>query len=274
MIAVWGPAGAPGRTTVATGAGRRPGQPGQDHAGRRRPLRRQRRPGARRARRGLRTARRQPGWPAAGMLEERFASVQRAFDEQLTVVTGLPRPDRWTEVRPGTVELLARDRGRHGHVVVDTGFSLERRRPQRPPGPQPAHPGRARGRRRGRWSSAPPTRSACPGWPGRWSSCASGAPCRPGLVVNRMRPTLGWSRARRRPDGLGLRPSGRPALPPRGPRHGRPGPGHRPHAARDQRREPARGRDRHARRRGRPGPVQSRPSRVLRRRTAGTTHPR
>ena len=48
------------------------------------------------------------------MLEERFASVQRALDQQFTVVTGLPRPDRWTEVRPGTVELLAETASRHG----------------------------------------------------------------------------------------------------------------------------------------------------------------
>ena len=59
------------------------------------------------------------------MLEERFAGVQRALDKQLTVVTGLPRPDRWSEVRPGTVELLAEIAGRHGHVVLDTGFSIE-----------------------------------------------------------------------------------------------------------------------------------------------------
>ena len=59
------------------------------------------------------------------MLEERFASVQRAFDQQFTVVTGLPRPDRWTEVRPGTVELLAETASRHGHVVIDTGFGLD-----------------------------------------------------------------------------------------------------------------------------------------------------
>ena len=41
------------------------------------------------------------------------------------MVTGLPRPDRWTEVRPGTVELLAEIASRHGHVVIDTGFGLD-----------------------------------------------------------------------------------------------------------------------------------------------------
>jgi MinD-like ATPase involved in chromosome partitioning or flagellar assembly len=40
-------------------------------------------------------------------------------------VTGLPRPDRWGEVRPGTVEALVGIAGDRGHVVVDTGFSLE-----------------------------------------------------------------------------------------------------------------------------------------------------
>jgi MinD-like ATPase involved in chromosome partitioning or flagellar assembly len=62
---------------------------------------------------------------ATGMLEERFAGVQRALDQRLTVVTGLPRPDRWTEVRSGTVELLAGIAAGEGHVVLDTGFSLE-----------------------------------------------------------------------------------------------------------------------------------------------------
>ena len=61
----------------------------------------------------------------SGMLEERFSSVQRALDPRFTVVTGLPRPDRWTEVRPGTIELLAETARRHGHVVVDTGSSLD-----------------------------------------------------------------------------------------------------------------------------------------------------
>ena len=52
--------------------------------------------------------------------------MSRGLDERLSVVTGLPRPDRWTEVRPGTVEALI-DVGPHAAVtcVVDTGFSLE-----------------------------------------------------------------------------------------------------------------------------------------------------
>jgi MinD-like ATPase involved in chromosome partitioning or flagellar assembly len=59
------------------------------------------------------------------VLEARFASVPRALDDRLAVVTGLPRPDRYAEVRPGVVEHLVEVAARHGHVVVDTGFSLE-----------------------------------------------------------------------------------------------------------------------------------------------------
>ena len=61
----------------------------------------------------------------SGQLEERFASVQRGIDAQLSVVTGLPRPDRWVEVRAGAVEHLLEIARRQAHVVVDTGFSLE-----------------------------------------------------------------------------------------------------------------------------------------------------
>ena len=51
--------------------------------------------------------------------------MQRALGDHLTVVTGLPRPDRWVEVRAGVVEHLLEVARTHGHVVVDTGFSLE-----------------------------------------------------------------------------------------------------------------------------------------------------
>jgi Flp pilus assembly CpaE family ATPase len=61
---------------------------------------------------------------AAGTLDERFDSVARTLDARLAVVTGLPRPDRWTEVRPGTVESLLDVARTRGHVVVDTGFGL------------------------------------------------------------------------------------------------------------------------------------------------------
>jgi MinD-like ATPase involved in chromosome partitioning or flagellar assembly len=196
ILAVWGPAGAPGRTTVATSLA------------------------AALARRGVRTtlvdadpyggsvaqhlgvldeisgllsaAR----LTADGALESRFGSVQRALGERLTVVTGLPRGERWLEVRTGVVEHLLEVARGHGHVVVDTGFSLE----DDPGGDLVARPGRNQltvgtldvadevlvvG-------TADPVglsrlaralvdlRERCPGVPVR-------------VVVNRMRPTLGWS---------------------------------------------------------------------------------
>ena len=125
VIAVWGPGGAPGRTTVAAGVA------------------------AELARRSLATLRvdadpyggavaQQLGvldevsgllsaarLATAGELAARFATVPRVLGPQLAVVTGLPRADRWVEVRPGALDellLLARARG---HAVVDTGFSLE-----------------------------------------------------------------------------------------------------------------------------------------------------
>ncbi|GAA4697499.1 hypothetical protein [Nocardioides conyzicola] len=62
---------------------------------------------------------------AAGQLEQRLGSVQRGIDQHLSVVTGLPRADRWVEVRPGTVEQLLTLASAGAEVVVDTGFSLE-----------------------------------------------------------------------------------------------------------------------------------------------------
>jgi MinD-like ATPase involved in chromosome partitioning or flagellar assembly len=124
VIAVWGPAGAPGRTTVATALAAVVGSRARTTLVDADPY------GGTVAQAlgvldevsGLLSAARLAG---SGMLEERFSSVQRAFDHQFTVVTGLPRPDRWTEVRPGTVELLAEIASRHGHVVIDTGFGLD-----------------------------------------------------------------------------------------------------------------------------------------------------
>ncbi len=125
VVVVWGPAGAPGRTTLAAGLA------------------------AELARRRLRTllvdadpyggaVAQQLGvldevsgllsaarLAAAGTLAQGFAGVQRSLDAHLSVLTGLPRPDRWSEVRPGVVEEIL-DAGREqGFVVVDTGFGLE-----------------------------------------------------------------------------------------------------------------------------------------------------
>jgi MinD-like ATPase involved in chromosome partitioning or flagellar assembly len=125
LVVVWGPAGAPGRTTVATNLAwelaRRDasvvladldpygGAVAQqlgilDEVS------------------GLLSASR---LASAGQLDDRFASVCRGVGDRLAVVTGLPRADRWREVRAAQVDqLLERARG-HGQVVVDTGFSLE-----------------------------------------------------------------------------------------------------------------------------------------------------
>jgi MinD-like ATPase involved in chromosome partitioning or flagellar assembly len=125
VVAVWGPAGAPGRTTVALGlaaelAGR--GAPtllvdADPHA-----ASVAQHLGVLDEVSGLLTAAR---LSSAGELEHRFATVQRAVGDTLRIVTGLPRPDRWVEVRAGTVEHLLEVAQTSGHVVVDTGFSLE-----------------------------------------------------------------------------------------------------------------------------------------------------
>lgn len=125
VVVVWGPAGAPGRTTVATNlacevARRRldvvladldpyGGAVAQqlgilDEVS------------------GLLSASRLAG---TGQLDDRFGSVCRGIGEHLAVVTGLPRADRWREVRAAQVEQLIERAKDDGQVVVDTGFCLE-----------------------------------------------------------------------------------------------------------------------------------------------------
>lgn len=125
VMVVWGPAGAPGRTLVATslattlaGRGLRTTLVDADPYA---PSVAQQL-GVLDEVSGLLSAARLTG---EGALESRFASVQRALGDHLTVVTGLPRPDRWVEVRAGAVEHLLEVAATCGHVVVDTGFSLE-----------------------------------------------------------------------------------------------------------------------------------------------------
>lgn len=125
VVAVWGAAGAPGRTTVAIGVAAELAARGRsttlvdadpyggsvaqqlgllDEVS------------------GLLAAARLVG---GGLMATRFASVARAMGEHLSVVTGLPRGDRWVEVRPGAVDHLLEVAATYGEVVVDTGFSLE-----------------------------------------------------------------------------------------------------------------------------------------------------
>jgi MinD-like ATPase involved in chromosome partitioning or flagellar assembly len=195
-IAVWGPAGAPGRTTVAVALA------------------------TVLARRGLRTTLvdadpyggavaqhlgvldevsgllHAARLTADGVLQARFASVQRALDDRLSVVTGLPRADRWLEVRPGVLEHLLEVARTRGHVVVDTGFSLE----DDPAGDLVARPGRNQ-LTLGALEVADEVLVVGAADPIGLSRLArglvelgerrAGVPMR--VVVNRMRPSLGWS---------------------------------------------------------------------------------
>lgn len=130
VVAVWGPAGAPGRSTVAVGIAaelaRRVGRSvlvdADPYGGAIAPQL-----GILDEVSGLLAAAR---LAATGSLEERLPSVLRTVGGhgpggRIEVVTGLPRADRWVEVRPGAVESLLGCARRRGHVVVDTGFSLE-----------------------------------------------------------------------------------------------------------------------------------------------------
>ncbi len=223
VIAVWGPAGAPGRTTLAAGIA------------------------AELARRELRTTlvdadpyggavAQQLGimdevsgllaatrMSAGGMLAERFGSVQRAIGQHLTVVTGLPRADRWIEVRAGVVEHLLEVGREHGHVVVDTGFSLEQD-PGADYGSRPARNQMTHGALEVA-DAVVVVGAADPVGLSRLARAlvelrdvTAGAPVR--VVVNRMRPTLGWSEKDiagmvegfTRVTGLHFLPEDRPAV--------------------------------------------------------------
>jgi MinD-like ATPase involved in chromosome partitioning or flagellar assembly len=196
IMVVWGPGGAPGRTTVATSLASSLAARGlrttlvdadpyggavAQHLGVLDEVS------------GLLSAARMT---ADGVLEARFATLQRALDERLTVVTGLPRADRWIEVRSGVVEHLLEVARGHGHVVVDTGFSLE----EDPSGDLVARPGR-NSLTLGALDVADEVLVVGTADPVGLSRLAralvdlrdrrTGAPVR--VVVNRMRSTLGWS---------------------------------------------------------------------------------
>jgi MinD-like ATPase involved in chromosome partitioning or flagellar assembly len=132
----------------------------------------------------------------SGELGERFASVQRALDPWLTVVTGLPRPDRWTEVRPGAIEALLEVAAEHAHVVVDAGFGLE----DDAAGDYASRPGRAHVTRSAVSAADEVLVVGTPDPVGlsrlaralvELRETTGSVPTR--VVVNRMRPSLGWS---------------------------------------------------------------------------------
>lgn len=125
-VAVWGPAGAPGRTTVAVGLAAEMAAAGQsvvvvdadpyggavaqhlgilDEAS------------------GLLAVARKAN---LGTLDEvSFVRSCRRVGERLEVLTGLPRADRRVEVRPGVLTGLLDLATERGHVLVDCGFCLE-----------------------------------------------------------------------------------------------------------------------------------------------------
>lgn len=198
VVAVWGPGGAPGRTTLATAlaaelARRRlttvlvdadpyGGAVAQQW-------------GVLDEVSGLLSAAR---LVAGGSVDERFATVQRRLSDHLLVITGLPRPDRWVEVRPGALGAIVERARADAQVVLDTGFSIEQ---------DPAADPGARPERNGLTVEALEAAdeivvvgSADPVGLARLARAVADAhellPA-PALrvVVNRMRPTLGWREA-------------------------------------------------------------------------------
>lgn len=121
-VAVWGPTGAPGRTTVTLGVAAELARRGVD------PLVLDVDPWGGAVGQHLGVLDEVSGLLAAaragGDLENRFLGLQRRV-AGLRVLTGLPRPDRWVEVRGGVVDRLAELGRSQGPVLLDTGFCLE-----------------------------------------------------------------------------------------------------------------------------------------------------
>lgn len=126
VVAVHGPAGAPGRTTLAIGLAAehaRRGDPcllidADPHGGAV-----AQHLGVLDEVSGLLSAARLVN---AGSLDTAsFTRCRRVVSDGFEVVTGLPRPDRWVEVRPGVLDAVLDCARAVGDVVVDTGFSLE-----------------------------------------------------------------------------------------------------------------------------------------------------
>jgi MinD-like ATPase involved in chromosome partitioning or flagellar assembly len=126
VIAVHGPAGAPGRTTIAIGLA-------AEHAHRGHPtVLIDADPHGGAVAQHLGVLDEVSGLLAAARLVNAgsldaaaFARCRRSVADCLEVLTGLPRPDRWVEARPGVLDAVLDRASEVGDVVVDTGFSLE-----------------------------------------------------------------------------------------------------------------------------------------------------
>jgi MinD-like ATPase involved in chromosome partitioning or flagellar assembly len=192
IIAVWGPAGSPGRTTVAVGlaaelVARRPSVILVDAD-----------PYGGAVAQALGILDEISGLLAVarmanlGTLDEAaFARACRRVGDGVDVVTGLPRADRRVEVRPGVMSTVLAVAASLGDVVVDCGFCLE-----------DADVPLARDRMTldalGSADEIVVVGSAEPNGLTRLArglvelrDVTGGTPVR--VVVNRMRPTLGWS---------------------------------------------------------------------------------
>lgn len=201
VIAVWGPHGAPGRTTVAVTLA------GLMAAGTATPLLVDADPCGGAVAQHLGVLDEISGLLAAARLETagdlaaHWREVPRAVPPGVEVVTGLPRADRWAEVRPGVLEHLIALGRSTGPVVVDTGASIEE---------DPLEVGTGRPPRNGLTLAALGAAdevlvvgSADPIGLSRLArglvevgehlraADGAGPPVR--VLVNRMRPTLGWS---------------------------------------------------------------------------------
>ena len=170
----------------------------------------------------------------SGLLDaDRLAGLARQVDEHLRVLTGLPRADRWAEVRPAAfAELLEQAARLVPYVVLDTGFSLESDPGDPFGGTAPQRNEMTLAAVRGAdevlvVGAADPVglarlarglvelRDLVPG-------------VRPRVVVNRTRSTLGWGDREIRGMVEGFVTPGRRALRARRPRRGGPGADGRP----------------------------------------------
>lgn len=127
ILAVWGPTGAPGRSVVSLGLSAELARAGAAtllidadvYGGSIAPML-----GLLDESSGLLAAARSANVGALGAAE--LAAHARQIDDNLTVLTGLPRADRWTEVRPVLLSsILTVARRAQEFTVVDCGFNLE-----------------------------------------------------------------------------------------------------------------------------------------------------